>query len=298
VTFEQLLVKYLYQNKSVSLQGFGTITLNSNVPDLDVISKNRQIPIEGASFVSSTKAQTDEEFVKFFSQQKGKIKPLAESDIESHLQLARQLMNIGKPYEVEGLGIFAMNKDGGMVLQTGHYSLPSTEAAVQPARLRERTEQQERQDAEEATSAMSSGARKALIGSGIVLLLLVIGWFIWSKMAGETAPPVQPVTNTGVASDTLGTVQDSVSTVISIQHPDDTIPVWKAYFRTFNGKERIEAMQRLYSRYDSAVQVETADSSSFRMYVLVKKPTADTALLLDSLSKVFQRSITLERQTP
>jgi hypothetical protein len=296
VTFEQLLVKYLYQNKSVSLQGFGTITLNSNVPDLDVISKNRQIPIEGVSFISSTKAQTDEEFVKFFSQQKGKIKPLAESDIESHLQLARQLMNIGKPYEVEGLGIFAMNKDGGMVLQSGHYSLPSTEAAVQPARLRERTEQQERQDAEEATSAMSSGARKALIGSGVVLLLLVIGWFIWSRMNGETTPPVQQNTNTGLPSDTLGTVQDSVSTVTALPQPVDTIPVWKAYFRSFNGKERIEAMQKLYSRYDSAVQVETADSISFRMYVLVKKPTADTALLLDSLSKVFQRSITLEKQ--
>jgi hypothetical protein len=296
VTFEQLLVKYLYQNKSVSLQGFGTITLNSNVPDLDVISKNRQIPIEGVSFISSTKSQTDEEFVKFFSQQKGKIKPLAESDIESHLQLARQLMNIGKPYEVEGLGIFAMNKDGGMVLQSGHYSLPSTEAAVQPARLRERTEQQERQDAEEATSAMSSGARKVLIGSGVVLLLLVIGWFIWSKMNPETPAPVQQTTNTGVASDTLGTVQDSVSTVTALQQPGDTIPVWKAYFRTFNGKERIEAMQRLYSKYDSAVQVETADSTSFRMFVLVKKPTADTALLIDSLSKVFLRSITLEKQ--
>jgi hypothetical protein len=205
-------------------------------------------------------------------------------------------MNIGKPYEVEGLGIFAMNKDGGMVLQSGHYSLPSTEAAVQPARLRERTEQQERQDAEEATSAMSSGARKALIGSGVVLLLLVIGWFIWSKMNGETTPPVQQNTGTGVSSDTLGTVQDSVSTVTAIPQPDDTIPVWKAYFRTFNGKERIEAMQKLYSRYDSAVRVETTDSNSFRMYVLVKKPAADTALLIDSLSKVFLRSITLEKQ--
>lgn len=297
MTFEQLLVKYLYQNKTISLQGFGTVTLNSNVPDLDLISKNRQIPIEGVSFVSSSKAQTDDEFVKFFSQQKGKIKPLAESDIESHLQLARQLMNIGKPYEVEGLGIFAMNKDGGVVLHAGHYSMPSSEPAVQPARLRERTEQQERQDAEEASSAMSSGTKKMLIGSGIVLLILVIGWFAWSKMAPQTTEPVQPATNTGVASDTLGTVKDSLPTVTAIPSAD-TIPVWRAYFRTFTGKERIDAMQRLYARYDSAVQVETADSSAFRMYVVVKKPTADTAMLVDSLSKVFQRSVTLEKQVP
>ena len=295
MTFEQLLVKYLYQHKQVSLQGFGTIALNSSVPDVDMISKNRQIPIEGASFSFNPKAQTEEGFVSFFSQQKGKIKPLAESDIESHLQLARQLMNIGKPYEVEGLGIFAMHKDGSMVLQTGNYSVPSTEAAVQPARLRERTEQQERQDAEEAGGGMSAGAKKALIAAGVILLLLVVGWFIWSKMAPETPAPVQQNASNGIPSDTLGAVQDTAGSVIPVT-PVDTIPVWKAYFRTFSGKERIEAMQRLYSRYDSTVQVETTDSSTFRLYVRIKKPTADSAFVADSLSKVFQRSVTLEKQ--
>ena len=156
MTFEQLLVKYLYQHKKVSLQGFGTVTLNSNIPDAELIHKNRQIPIEGAVFEPNIKAHTDENFVIFFSQQRGKIRPLAESDIESHLQLAKQLMNIGKPYEVEGLGIFAMQKDGSVILQPGQYAVTFADNAGQPTRLRERTEQQEKTEREGSPATDSS----------------------------------------------------------------------------------------------------------------------------------------------
>lgn len=301
MNFEQLLVKYLYQHKQLSLQGFGIITLNSSVPDAEMINKNKHIPIEGVSFASNPKAQTEEGFVQFFSQQKGKIKPLAESDIESHLQLARQLMNIGKPYEVEGLGMFAMHKDGSMVLHVGHYTVPAADPSGQPGRLRERTEQEQREDAEESGGGIGPGARKALIAAGIILLVAVGGWFIWSKMQGEKAAPLQGNSSSVVPVDSLNDLADTVPAtkpVSATQPAADTTPVWKAYFRTFTGRERLEAMKHLYLKYDSAVQVETPDSSVFRMYVLVKKPTADTAGLTDSISKVFQRPVTLERKLP
>lgn len=300
MNFEQLLVKYLYQNKQVSLQGFGTITFSSTVPDAEMISKNKHIPIEGVSFTYNSKALTDTEFVQFFSQQKGKIRPLAESDIESHLQLARQLMNIGKPYEVEGLGMFAMKQDGSMILHVGHYTVPATDPASQPGRLRERTEQEVKEDAEEASGGMSSGAKKGLIAVGIIIVLAAGGWFAWSKMQNQAPAPVQTAVDSSVVlADTLNKLADTVPAPASpVAAAVDTTPVWKACFRTFSGKDRLDAMKDLYKKYDSTFQIETPDSNTFRMFVLVKKPTADTTLLKDSLGKVFMRPVTIERQNP
>ena len=293
MTFEQLLVKYLYQHKKVSLQGFGTVTLNSNVPDIELIHKNRQIPIEGVIFDPNIKATTDENFVLFFSQQRGKIRPLAESDIESHLQLAKQLMNIGKPYEVEGLGIFAMQKDGSVVLQPGQYAVTFADNAG-PARLKERTEQQEKTEAEASGSAIGSGARKVLIAAAILLGVLVIGWFIWSKMVNK---PSENTASGVPASDTAQSVkllQDSLATPPVSTEP---LPVWRAYFRSFTGKEHLPNMVRLYQKYDS-VKIETADSTTFRMYVVFQSLVADTAFKADSLNKLFLRPISLEKQSP
>ena len=67
MTFEELLVKYIYQNKRVSLEGFGIVTLTGAVPDAETIHKNRHIPVEGVSFEHNLKAITDENFVTFFA---------------------------------------------------------------------------------------------------------------------------------------------------------------------------------------------------------------------------------------
>ena len=295
MTFEQLLVKYIYQHKQVSLQSFGTISLSSSIPDIEVINKNRQIPIEGVNFIPNIKAQTDETFVLFFAQQRGKIKPLAESDIESHLQLAKQLMNIGKPYEVEGLGIFAMQKDGSVVLHPGHYAVPFADNAGQPARLKERTEQQEKTEAEASGSALGAGARKALIAIAVILALVVAGWFVWSKIVNNKAPET---------SSTSPAVTDTTQTVTALQDSlvvqpavVDSFATWHAYFRTFTGKQRVPALRQLYENYDS-VKIETPDSINFRMYIVVKGKLADTALIVDSLTRLFARPVSLEKQNP
>lgn len=311
MTFEQLIVKYLYQHKQISLQGFGTITLMSNVPDSEMIHKNRQILIEGITFDYNMKAQTDEAFVLFYSQQLGKIKPLAISDIESHLQLAKQLMNIGKPYEVDGLGIFAMQKDGNVVLHPGNYAITVADNNSPHNRLRERTEQQEKTEAE-TSGGIGGGLRKGLLVVGILLALGVAGWFIWTKFINVTpengsavsttatdslqqlTDSLVPATDSLTLQDTAAASRDSLSKVVALPAAD-TIK-WRAYFRTFQGKERVNTMQQLYKKYNPVI--ETTDSVVFRVYVMLSSPLADTAAKTDSLRKVFFRPVTLEKVNP
>jgi len=220
---------------------------------------------------------------------------LAVSDIESHLQLARQLMNIGKPYEVEGLGIFVMQRDGSVVLNAGHYAVPFADNAGQPARLKERTEQQEKTEAEASGGSLGTGVRKALIAIVIIAALGIAGWFIWSKMVNEKPSEVIdtiPAADT-TQQNTIVPIQDSL---VQQAPAIDTIPSWRAYFRTFSGKDRLNSMQRIYAKSNPAI--ETTDSTTFRMYIVIQSPVADTAFKSDSLSKVFLRPITLEKINP
>ena len=106
VEFELIVAKFLYKHGTIDLPGIGTITLKNGTPDPEYVSKNKNIPVEGVEFTYKPGVTLQQPFIDFFAEQKGKIKSLALSDIESKLQLTRQLINIGNPYDVPGVGIF------------------------------------------------------------------------------------------------------------------------------------------------------------------------------------------------
>jgi hypothetical protein len=306
VTFEQLLVKYVYQHKKVSLQGFGTVVLNAAIPDFDLIHKNKHLPVEGISFQHDPKAVTDEKFIEFFSQHRGKIKPLALSDIESHLQLAKQLMNIGKPYEVEGLGMFAMDKNGQVVFTPGNYTVPLSDTQGQQSRLKERTEVQEKIESETSSSALSNSTKRLLLTIALILVLIVGGWWAWSKFFATPQDPnaATVIADSIAAADSSAllltdTSSQAVPATVAPPTTDPNAPVkWKAFFRTFDNKD--VALERLnfYKTARNPPLLETTDSVNFRMYVIVESAIADTARKLDSLKRFYARPVTLERQLP
>ena len=108
-----LIAQYLYKNKRLDLQGIGSFLLdNSIIIDEDSNRKNQEIGIEGVSFESNTATKEDAELVSFISSYTGKIKALASADLNSHLELAKQFMNIGKPFLFEGIGSLTRIRSG------------------------------------------------------------------------------------------------------------------------------------------------------------------------------------------
>jgi hypothetical protein len=299
VTFEELLVKYIYQNKKLSLEGFGTVTLTSAVPDAEMIHKNRHIPVEGLSFEHNFRTTTDDNFVAFFAQQKGKIKPLAMSDIESHLQLARQLLNIGNPYIVDGIGSFEKQNNGSVLLVPGFYAVPFSDNTALPGRLKERAEappeRRRGEEPEAGSGGLSNNVKRALILVLTILIVAVAGWFIWSKFVGDPASNTTPVTP---SSDTVSVLPagliPATDTNAAVQQTSATaIPKWKAYFRQITEKQDALKKFKMYAG-NKTVMMETADSVTFKLYVLIESPVADTARKVDSLSKFFARSVRIE----
>ena len=109
---EQLLVLHLYKNKSLTIQGIGTIYLNPAVALPAEGEKDYLMPENAFTFDYNLKATEDETLIAFIVEQTRKIKPLATSDLDSFAILSKQFLNIGKPLLIEGVGTIQKNQAG------------------------------------------------------------------------------------------------------------------------------------------------------------------------------------------
>ena len=116
---EQVLVYYLLKTKQLTLQGIGTFHLDPSVPDSVDTEKPVVIPENAITFDYNPKATEDEGLVDFIVEHTNKIKPLAASDLDSYLSLARQFLNIGKPLILPHIGSLEKLNSGVLAFKPG-----------------------------------------------------------------------------------------------------------------------------------------------------------------------------------
>ena len=63
-------------------------------------------------FQNANIAAADKDLISFICENTGKIRPLAISDLDSYLNLGTEMLNIGKPFHLEGIGTITKNKSG------------------------------------------------------------------------------------------------------------------------------------------------------------------------------------------
>ena len=108
-----ILAEYLYQNKKLELPGIGVFHLNqSNISEEDNEKHIRFTGESPISFEADPSIKQSPDLINFISLQTGKMKALAAADLDSHLELAQQFINIGKPFLFEGIGSLVKIKSG------------------------------------------------------------------------------------------------------------------------------------------------------------------------------------------
>ena len=116
-----LLVEYLYKNRKMALPGLGIFTLDKSVVlpeenDRTLLSMPNAVQFQNANI-----AAADKELISFICENTGKIKPLAISDLDSYLNLGTEMLNIGKPFHLEGIGTITKNRSGKFDFTPGEY---------------------------------------------------------------------------------------------------------------------------------------------------------------------------------
>ena len=291
--FDDLLAQYLYENKSLQLQGIGTFELDKNVSLPNEQDKQVYYPIEGLKFIINTKDVTNEDLITFLVKKLGKIQPLVRSDLDSYLSNIKQFINIGKPYTIEGIGTLHKNNQGIYEFTPGNF-LPVKEE-LSPKR---EAGEHSIHPAERNKSGDNKGLALVLLILASLIVLAGIGWGVYAFFLSDK--------NAAVKTDTTQNATPATSGADSSNQPVNSTTAnvatsglvdYKLVFETTSSTARVASRYALLTGDGMNVLIDTivtASGKKYKMFIPIKALHTDTARLKDSLYKVFIRPITIE----
>ncbi|MBS1607155.1 MAG: hypothetical protein JST42_31180, partial [Bacteroidetes bacterium] len=169
----QLLSQYLYQTKKLDLPGIGSFQLDPAAVLPQESDRMGHVPAAGISFKETNIAVQDEALVLFIKEHTGKMKSLASADLDFYLTTGRQLLNIGKPFHLEGIGTLLKTKEGRLDFTPGEYVVSRLDD-LSPEKKAVSVEETGGRSQEAPSGSGSS--RQVLLLLGLVAGLVVIGW--------------------------------------------------------------------------------------------------------------------------
>jgi nucleoid DNA-binding protein len=287
-----ILAQYLYSNKRLTLQGIGVFQSDPAVYVETINTKNsKALPTESISFQNDPSAKQDEELVKFISAQTGKMRALAISDLESYIELMQQFLNIGKPFQIEGIGTLTKIRNQEYVFMQGN---------LLNERIIEINESETGQGASGEDSSVSFKdlykkhdkpgftLKKASIA---FLLFGGIGLAIWGGYALYSKnQTISSSVNEAPAQQKAVPAEDSIK--YTAQKKQDSLPKkaetpppgYKFVFESTPNKTRAIKRFNFLKNINSDIHLETTDSSLFKITVDLNIPPSDTLRIKDSLN--------------
>ena len=284
-----LFSKYLYQEKKLRLPGIGEFTLDPSITVPDVSDKLFADFLQNIRFNQIQINAPDEQFINFIRTETGKIKPLAESDLESFLSDGKILLNIGKPFYIEGIGSLQKTREGFLEFKAGepvqHKMEPHAVETEAPAE-RSKTFYLD-------TSVPGTSVRKVMLALGAIAGIVIVIWGGYvlynrnSKPAIKEQATVEPV-QLHTDSTRISAMPDSFqrSNTDSIQQPAGTYKF--VIERTANKGRALRRFNQLVENL-TPIKMETKDSTLFKLYFILPATPADTARIRDSLKIWYGR---------
>lgn len=289
-----LLAQYLYTNKRLDLPGIGTFKLDPSIL-VDDNSRHRAATPDGITFECNASINDSPDLISYISAQAGKMKALAVADLESHLELAHQFLNIGKPFAFEGIGSLVKVKPGEFEFTPGSISERVKESADREVHgITKKENIDSKYQAYLATPPAKTSGKKALV---VFLVLCGIGLAVWGGYTIATR-------NDGGGAEEL-VAETSLTMAVSdtaALPAMDTVKA-KAPSNADNYKYVLEVAKetRAKNRYNQLktnmwdVHLETADSVQYKLFLLLPA-TSDTTWKMDSLTALSGRRVYIEYQ--
>lgn len=289
-----LFAKFLYQHKQLRLPGIGVFTIDPSVPIPEATDKNFGDFTQHIRFVQQPVEHADEEFINFIRTETGKIKPLAESDLDSFLSDGKILLNIGKPFQFEGIGQILKNREGVYIFTPGQPELHRPE----------HTTHEKSDDGPKGRSfyadnqPQQNNLRKVLIGAAAIAGIILIVWggySLYNRNTHSNAPIDETVIVAPSDADRAAAINDSVHKII-----DSTRKAAISQTTTAPGTykfviERTKNKNRAYKRYNQIkenltdIRLESKDSVEFNLYFILPAQPTDTTRIKDSLKIWYGR---------
>lgn len=285
---QEILSQYLYKEKSLTLPGLGRFDLNPSVNIYDL--KEEGWPADTISFTTDRNAVVEEGLLQFLIQQTGKMKPLAMSDLESYVSNGMQLINIGKPFPIKGIGSINKTKDNQYTFEQGSPALEKIDS-INTDHVRDRTVLAEGEKEIDFSHEERKSSKKPIIILGIIVALVLVGWAVYLAIPKKDKEPepeatlveqVTPVDTTAQQPDTAVIVaQDSLAPVTppAVVDPSSL----KLVIETATTKSKADARIAFHKTRGRELSLNIKDSSTYQLILLVQKSLSDSSKVKDSL---------------
>lgn len=306
-----LVAQYFYQHKVLNLPGIGSFYLDDAVDVTHIADRNSRDIIEHIHFAQKTITRPDEELIDFIRKHTGKIRPLAESDLETFVADGKLMLNIGKPFHVEGIGTLQKNKEGIYEFVPGQ---PVVQRLESPPPLTTHEHEPVKKKSvfdDDPNESRNASIRKIAIGIGVVVGIGIILWGGYSLFSSKVKTDTNSVTATSSGEDTaqgqtstyLQNINDPKKALEEVIKKDSAIvtdstrpaqpaaaaaPVAigpsKTYKFILQTTRFRNTAVNMYNKLKPRVQLEAApDSSYFKIVINVPGAPADTTRIKDSL---------------
>ena len=285
---QDLLGEYLYQHKQLTLPSIGTFELDAAVNVYE--SKEGVLPEDAIRFTQNTQAVVDDALLNFLVQQSGKMKPLAMSDLDSYLNNGWQLLNIGKPFTIKGVGSLT-RKGSDLAFIQGAPTLEKTEASG-AYNLKDRTRQKEEIKELSFESEVKKGnGKKVMIAVASIIALALIGWAVYLAIPKNENTATDEIETQQTDTLQTATQQDTTAQQIKDTVVQQSTPAVDTSFQLILAafKDTAEANKELSKQLSRRKNISLQQKDSeYQIILTVNRPKADTAKVKDSLMSYYK----------
>jgi hypothetical protein len=297
-----LLAEFLYERKKLSLPGIGIFLIKSSAEPLPESSKENTF-IPEIEFENAEISDPDDELIEYIKKNTGKIRPLALADLDSYLTLCKQMINIGRPFFMEGIGTLSKGRDVKYDFISGRDDISGTSSAVMDKEHVQEKRQSMFDKDNEFYKLQKNLGKKLLLALAVIVGLIIIGWGGY-KLYEKSASPetndvsvIVPATDSNqVAADTQRvskpTIDSSKIKKVEIKpqqvlRPKTDSSQYKFVILETNNKYKALRRYNQLLSYLLKIKLQTKDSSFFKLYFAFPAAAKDTVHIKDSLNLVY-----------
>jgi hypothetical protein len=290
----------------MSLPGLGIFTLDKSVVLPDEHDRTLLSMPNAVQFQNANIAAADKELITFICENTGKIRPLAISDLDSYLNLGMEMLNIGKPFYLEGIGTITKNKSGKFDFTPGGYTVFRETGSSSEQERKKAPAIEKKQELPEPAGQNRNGLKLVILA----IALAVVGWGGWemykrtnlsntennpdSSMIVQRQQPAMADTTTAsntVPDSTKSATNDSVHPTVQANQPSD----YKFIILATTDKPHAMRRYNQLTSFDLKVHLYQKDSSFFKVYFQFPALAKDTSHIKDSLRKEYAHEVLIEQ---
>jgi len=292
-----LLTQYLREHQLLRLPGIGSFhsTNVSAATDLE------SVPVCEIRFEYCMIKEPDASLIAFISQKTGKIKPLAVADLTSYIESGLQLLNIGNPFYIEGIGTIQKAKDGKYEfvqkeLLVANFDEGIKEMPVLPSLAARQTDKKRSVFEDEKYQPGVNPWQKLIVAALILGGLAIVvfgGYYLYNQTGGSsnTKQQVPATDSTNIKTDSTSNQADTLQSVTSYAAMHSG--TYKFVLETTNKKRAMRRYAQLKS-YMMDIMMDSINASSYKLYFIIPATPADTTRIKDSLSRYYLNKVTVE----